>query len=171
MGNHRIEPLMRWLNSVYRKDPASRFHSRPRSNAFFERTPSTSLQLQSTAGLLEAIRGVFQTLQIRFGRLGLNVDTSTAAFYTADKNLIELVHGLSGLPPREDVQRWFLGHQAQFKQSCQRLEGIFVNVKHLSPAQNARKLKVLRLSPGSADATTFNERNITGEEVPTTVSA
>lgn len=170
MANSGIEPLMRWLNAVFRKDPASRFVCRPRSNAFFERTPSTCLELQSTAGLLEAIRGVFQTVQIRFGRLGLNVDTSTSAFYVPDINLIDLVHGLTGLSPKEDVQRWFSGNQAQFRQTCQRLEGLFVNVRHLSPGRNARKLRILRLSPGSAHDTSFNERRVTGEEVPTTVS-
>lgn len=171
MGNPTIEPLIRWLNSVYRKDPSTRFASQPRSNAFFDRTPSTCLGLQSTAGLLEAIRGVFQSVQIRFGRLGLNVDTSTAAFYTPDKSLIELTRALTGLPPSEDIQRWFSTNRAQFYQSCQRFEGIFVNVKHLSPGRNARKMKVGRLSPSSAQETTFNERKVTGEEVPTTVSA
>jgi len=170
MTNSTIEPLMRWLNAVFRKDAASRFVCGPRSNSFFERTPSTCLELQSTAGLLEAIRGVFQTVQIRFGRLGLNVDTSTSAFYVKDKNLIHLVHGLTGVSPREDVQRWFSGNQAQFRQSCGRLEGVFVNVRHLSPSQNARKIKILRFSSSSALDTTFNERTITGE-VPTTVSA
>lgn len=172
MGNPTIEPLIRWLNSVFRKDPASRFVSRPRSNAFFERTPSTCLELQSTAGLLEAIRGVFQTVQIRFGRLGLNVDTSTAAFYVPDKNLIDLLHGLTGVPHREDLQRWFSVNQAPFHQSCQRVVGIFINVRHLNSGQNARKMKILRLSSSSAHDTTFNERShITGEESATTVSA
>ena len=169
MGNQTIEPLMRWLNSVFRKDPASRFLSRPRSNAFFERSPETCLELQSTGGLLEAIRGLFQTVQIRFGRLGLIVDTSTAAFYTADKNLIDLVHGLTGVPPRNDIQRWFLTNQRQFRLSCGRLDGMFINVRHLNPSQNARKIKILRLSSLSAQDTTFNERSLTGE-LPTTVS-
>ena len=170
MGNSTIEPLMRWLGALFHKDPASRFFSRPRSNAYFERAVSTTLSLRSTAGVLEALRGVFQTAQIRFGRLGLCVDTTTAAFFTPDKNLIELAHALTGVPLNQDLQQLFLDNKVFFYQSLSRLEGMFMNVKHLNPGQNARKMKLLRINSQDSRETSFEEKDHTsGQEQRTTV--
>jgi len=170
MSNPRIEPLMKWINALFRKDPACRFVTRPRSNAYFERTLSTMMTLQSTGGILEALRGIFQTVQIRFGRLCLSVDTATTAFFTPDKSLVQMAHALTGVSLTQDLQGWYHTNRAQFHQSCQRLEGMFINVKHLNPSRNARKMKVIRISLANAKQTEFNEKDLqTGEEKMTTV--
>jgi len=71
-----IEDCFKALNAVYRQDPASRFITRPKSTAYFHRVPSLCLPLQSTGGILEAMRGAFQAVSYSFGRLSLNVDVA-----------------------------------------------------------------------------------------------
>ena len=158
-SNKDIEPILKWLNAVYRQDPASRWTTRPNTNAYFDRTPGTFMSLRSTAGVLEAIRGIFQTVQIRFGRLTINVDTATTAFWAPEKNLIELVHALGGIPPQKDIQSWFLEDPPRFFTNCDRLVGIFINVRHLSERQNARKAKLAKWSPGNAMDLEFDFNN------------
>jgi hypothetical protein len=72
-GHQKMEDILKWLQATFRKEPAARFATKPNGNAYFARSPETSMALRSTNGVLEALRGVFQTMQIRFGRLTLNV--------------------------------------------------------------------------------------------------
>lgn len=169
--NPKMELLMNWLNTLFRKDPASRFTTWRGSSAYFDRTPSTTMTLEkSTGGVLEALRGIFQTCQIRFGVLGICVDTATSAFYTPGKNLVDIAQALSGIPPNEDLQVWYQANKTQFYQSCKRLEGLFINLKHLSLSKNAKKIKIIRLSTGDAQQTEFEENlTSTGEARKTTV--
>ncbi|KAI9812851.1 MAG: hypothetical protein M1832_006472 [Thelocarpon impressellum] len=146
MGNKIIEPLLKWLNAVFRREPASRWVTRPKSSAYYDRTPETSMPLRSTGDVLEAIRGVFQTVQIRFGLLTLNVDTATTAFWTPEKNLIEMLHATSGLPMHQDLEAWCIQYPQRFSSASSRLVGMFFNVKHLKTARNARKVKITRWS-------------------------
>ncbi|KAI9821210.1 MAG: hypothetical protein M1827_003944 [Pycnora praestabilis] len=172
MGDATIEPLLKWLNAVFRKDPASRegWVTRPNANAYFERSRDTMMELRSTGGVLEALRGVFQTIQLRFGKVTLNVDTATTAFWTPDKNLIQLVHALAGIPPRENIERWFLEIPDRFFHMCQRLIGIFINVQHLNPWQNAKKMKFQKFSLKDSRETKFDELDhTTGATIRTTV--
>ncbi|KAI9878840.1 MAG: hypothetical protein M1830_010363 [Pleopsidium flavum] len=172
MGNQTIEPLMKWLNAIFRKDPASKLITRSKSNAYFERTPSAMKTLSSTGGMLEALRGTFQTAQIRFGRVGLCVDTISAAFWTPGKSLVDLANALAGVPPNQDLQGWFQANRTQFYHSCQRLEGMFINVKHLNSSKNARKMKLIRISQSDAQNTEFDESDVsTGEVRLTTVDS
>ncbi|KAI9841958.1 MAG: hypothetical protein M1837_000278 [Sclerophora amabilis] len=156
MGNPMIEPLLKWLNAIFRQDPASRFVTRPNSNAYFERTPSTTMSLKSTGDVLEAMRGVFQTVQIRFGRMTLNVDTATTAFWSPEKNLVEMIHALAGATINQDIEKWFLRSPDRFFSSCGRLLGIFFNVKHLRADRNARKIRLSKWSRQDALQTTFD---------------
>ena len=170
MGNPAIEPLLKWINAVYRKDPASRWISRPNSNSHFDRSRETCQSLASTGQVLEAIRGIFQTCQIRFGRLTLNVDTATTAFWTPDKNLVEMVHAICGVPPHKDIEEEFLKSPSRFFASCSRLVGIYFNVKHLKAARNARKVKLNGWSRQDALATVFeNTDKTTGHTRMTSV--
>lgn len=59
-GNPSLENMFKWLNALFRDDPARRMVSRPNSNAFFQRSTETSMILASTGGVLEALRGKFQ---------------------------------------------------------------------------------------------------------------
>ncbi len=169
MGNSDIEPLLKWLNAVYRQDPASRWVTRPNANAYFERTPETSMPLKSTSNVLEAIRGIFQTVQIRFGRLTLNVDTATTAFWTPGKNLIELVHALAGVSMQRDIQSWYLEDPNRFIDNCDRLVGIYFCLRHLSERQNARKRRFSKWTKGSAMDMDF-EVEIQGQKQMITVN-
>ena len=156
MGNRDIEPTLKWLNAVYRQNPASRWTTRPNSSAYYDRSPGTYVPLRSTAGVLEAVRGIFQTVQLRFGRLTINVDTATTAFWTPGKNLIELVHALMGVPTHQDIQALFLDNPHRFFTQCDRLLGMFFNVRHLSERRNARKVKFSKWSKGDALNSEFN---------------
>ena len=53
-----IEECIKMLGALYRQDPASRFITTPRSSAFFQRSPGLMMTLQSTGGILEALRGM-----------------------------------------------------------------------------------------------------------------
>ena len=154
-----IEPLLRWLNAVYRQDPASRWTTRPNSSAFFERASGTYMPLRSTSNILEAIRGIFQSVQIRFGRLTLNVDTATTAFWAPQKNLVELVHALAGVETNRNLQDWFLENPQRFFDRCDRLIGLFFNVRHLSERRNARKIGLRKWTQGSANQMAFDFQN------------
>ena len=154
-----IGPLLNWLNAVYRQDPASRWTTRPNSSAFYERAPGTYMPLQSTSNVLEAIRGIFQSVQIRFGRLTLNVDTATTAFWAPQEKLIHLAHALAGVPTDRNLQAWFLDSPQRFFGSCDRLVGIFFNVRHLSERRNARKIRLRKWSTANAEKMEFDFEN------------
>ncbi|KAI9747808.1 MAG: hypothetical protein M4579_007383, partial [Chaenotheca gracillima] len=159
MGNPSIEPLLKWLNTLYRQLPAARFITRTNSSAYYERTPSTTMALRSTGDILEAIRGVFQTVQVRFGRITLNVDTATTAFWTPDKNLIEMAHALAGVPMQQNIEQWFLQEPDRFFHACGRLLGVFFGVRHLKPGQNARKTRLVKWSRLDSHKTVFEQKN------------
>lgn len=59
-GNPGLESMFKWLNALFRDDPARRMVSRPNSNALFQRSRETSMTLASTGGVLEALRGKCQ---------------------------------------------------------------------------------------------------------------
>jgi hypothetical protein len=157
MGNKTIEPLLKWLNAVYRQDPASRWVSRPNASAYYDRTPETSMALKSTGGILEALRGVFQTVQLRFGRLTMDVDTTTTAFYTPNKSFIELLHATAGISPNANIQAYFLDNPGRFFEACGRLVGMFFNVRHINDVRNARKVKFQKWSRADAFETVFEK--------------
>lgn len=159
MGNRAIEPLLKWLNAVYRQDPASRWITHPNANAYFDKAEGTFIELRSAGKVLEAVRGIFQSVQIRFGRLTLNVDTATTAFWTPNKNFIELVQGLTGTSVHQNIQTAFLNGPESFMSPLQRLVGIFFNVRHLSEARNSRKIKMNKWTKGNAKNMEFDFDN------------
>jgi hypothetical protein len=59
MGDPNLEPLLKWLNALFRSQPEKTMICRPNSNAFFRRDVSTSAVLRSTGGVLEALRGKY----------------------------------------------------------------------------------------------------------------
>jgi hypothetical protein len=58
-GNPYLENQLKWLQAVFRSELMARMVSRPNSNAYFDRSPGTTMALQSTAGVLEARRGMY----------------------------------------------------------------------------------------------------------------
>ena len=171
MGNKAIEPLLKWLNAVYREDPAARWVSRPNCSAYYDRTTHTMQPLRSTGGVLEALRGVYQTVQLRFGRLTINVDTATTAFWTPDKCLIELLHAVSGVPLSSSIETSFLDDPGRFFDACTRLVGMYFQVKHLNSVHNNRRVKLQKWSLKDAFGTQFEkEDRATGTKTMTNVN-
>lgn len=165
-----ISDVFKALNAIYRQDPASRFITRPKSTAFFTRAPGLSLTLQSTGGILEALRGAFQAVSYSFGRLCLNVDVVCSAFYVPDKCLVEVAQAMAGISPRQNLND--PSSVALFRSGCERLVGMFFVVRHLNSVKNAKKMKIQRLSPEGARLTTFEELDrATGKSAVTTVES
>lgn len=97
-SNHPcFAPFMKWLNALHRKDPQSQFITRPRQNVYFERSERTAAALQSTGGVLEALRGFFATVMVRFGQLTVNIDSSTTPFWVPKKCLLEIASAFAGV--------------------------------------------------------------------------
>jgi hypothetical protein len=141
MGNSLIETMLKWLNCVYREDPVNRMITRPNSSAFFQRSNGTSIPLESTGGVLEGVRGLYQSMQYRFGKLTMNVDTVSAPFWVPERNLISCVCALMSLRSSQGLGQHFLSNPSQFFQACGKLLGIYFNVKHLNDSKNCKKYK------------------------------
>jgi eukaryotic translation initiation factor 2C len=157
------ENVLKWLNAVFRADPASRMTTRPNSNAFFSRSKGTTMILQSTGGLVEARRGFFQSAQIRFSRMTLNIDTATTPFWVSDKPLIECICGLMGGLRPDALEREFKKDPAHFFAVCSKLLGMRFVVKHI-PGQNDRKIKFIGWSSKDSRNTMFERQSETGTE-------
>jgi hypothetical protein len=155
MGNTEVESMLKWLNCVYRDDPMKRMTTRPNNNAFFNRSKGTSTPLESTGGVLEAVRGIHQTMQYRFGQLTLNVDTVTAPFWVPEKGLIDCVCALMSLRNPRDLSQQFLSNPGQFFQACSKLLGMYFNVRHLNEHKNSKKYKFLSWTKEDALGTKF----------------
>ena len=165
-----IDDTFKALNAIYRQDPAARFITRPKSTAFFVRSPSLSLTLQSTGGVLEALRGAFQTVSYSFGHLSLNVDVVCSAFYVPNLQMVEVAKAMAGIPPRQGLNE--IGSTPMFRAGCERLIGMFFVVRHLNTVRNAKKMRVQRLSTHGARDTTFEELDrLSGQSAITTVES
>lgn len=165
-----VEDCFKFLNAVYRQDPASRMLTRPKSTAFFERKTGLYLPLQSTGGILEAVRGVHQAIQFLAGKLTINVDVVVSAFYTPGLSAINVVMAYAGVPPHQNIEHWASSHPDSFRQACERLTGMFFSVRHLNTARNERKMRVIRVSLQGAKEAEFEEQDYgSGRTAPTTV--
>ena len=169
-GDPEIEDTFKALNAIYRQDPASRFITRPKSTAFFVRTPSLGLTLQSTGGVLEALRGAFQAVSYSFGQLSLNVDVVCSAFYVPNLSMVEIAKAMAGVSPRQGLNE--IGSTSMFRAGCERLVGMFFVVRHLNAVRNTKKMRVQGLSPNGARDTTFEELDrSSGESSLTTIES
>ena len=169
-GNTSLENHIKWLQAVFRKDPASRLVTRPNSNAYFDRSPQTTMALRSTAGVLEARRGVFQTMQIRFGVLTMNVDTATTPFWVPNTCLVTFAAALMGVQlPR--LLEAYRSSPAKFRLQGAKMNGIYFTVKHLGDKGSASKLKMQSFSNANANDTTFEEKSEDGATRTTSVAA
>jgi len=102
--------------------------------------------------------GIYQTVQLRFSRLSLCVDTATTPFWTPGLTLIDCVCALAGERSPRNLEQRFLSNPGQFFQACGMLLGCYFNVRHLSAARNAKKMKFLSWSGQDALSTIFDER-------------
>ena len=165
-----IEDIFKALNAIYRQDLASRFITRPKSTAFFVREPSLSLTLQSTGGVLEALRGAFQTVSYSFGHLSLNVDVVCSALYVPNPSIIDVAKAMAGVSSKQGLNE--IGSTPMFRAGCERLVGMFFVVRHLNAVRNTKKMRVQRLSPNGARDTSFEELDrSSGQSAVTTVES
>jgi eukaryotic translation initiation factor 2C len=158
-----IVECFRFLNAVYRKDPASKWMTRPKSSAFYTRGAGLSQIIQSTGGILEAVRGIFQSVSFQFGHLCLNVDTSCTAFYVPDLNFATKI--LAAYTNCRDVST--LNNSPATVESSERMIGMFFITKH---TKNIKKMRVTGIELKNARELTFDvEDPITGKATTTTI--
>lgn len=158
MGKPILEVILKYLNALFREGPARRMISRPNSNAFFQRSRETSMALGSTGGVLEALRGIYQTVLLRFSRLTVNVDTTATPYWIPDLMLIDCACALVGERSPQNLEQRFLSNPDYFFQACIILLGCYFNVRHLNANRNAKKVKFLSWSGRNAFSTTFDVR-------------
>ncbi|KAL9116593.1 MAG: hypothetical protein Q9187_006882, partial [Circinaria calcarea] len=167
-ADSNVEDALKFLNATFRQDPASRWITRPKTSSFFHRSPSLTLPLASTGGVLEAIRGIHQAIQVTFGHLSLNVDTVASAFYVPGVNMVDLARALVGVSPRQDLND--PGMSSAVMQASDRMVGMFINVRHLSESRNSNKMRIQKLNSQGARGLTFQALNReTGESLTTNV--
>ena len=165
-----VNDCFKAISAVYRKDAAKKFLSFPKSSAFFTGSPELSMVLQSTGGILEAIRGIYQSLSFNFGKLSLNVDTACTAFFCAEKCLVDLVQAFVGVRSIRELDNT---PTAQIASDCSRINGVFFVVHHLGDTdRNNQKIRVQSLTPAGASDTTFEHTDkLTGAVTTVTVEA
>ena len=153
------------LNAVYRQAAAQSTYCATAS-AFFKRSPDVSTPLQSTAGVLEAIRGIYQRLSLAFGQLSLNVDVMCAAFYVPNKSMVDVAAAFSQTPVGPELER--VGPEA-----FARMKSMFFCVRHLPSSSRAGSLKIRVNNVSLQDAiqSTFTQSDpATGIESTTNVA-
>ena len=104
-GKAAIDGVFNAFNALFREEPSKRFITYPKSTAYFSRIEGLCKPLDSTGGVLEAMRGIHQTVAFGFGRLSLNIDTKCSAFYAPGLALIDVAAAFCGTRERSQVTR------------------------------------------------------------------
>ena len=104
-GNLDVDDVFKALNALFRDDPSKRLITFPKSSAYFSRVDTLCQPLASTAGVLEAMRGIHQSISFGFGRLALNIDTKCAAFYTPGKPMTEVAAAFCNVRNPAEITR------------------------------------------------------------------
>jgi eukaryotic translation initiation factor 2C len=168
----KIDSQLQWLNAVFREDPATRFFCKPKGTTYFTRAPGLTMSLQSTGHVLEAIRGIHQSVSTAFGKLSLNVDVACTAFWVQDKPLIDILKAFAGISPQQNFR---ILDQVTLADALRRLgeSGIVFNVKHLNKTANQKQKKITRITADGARTTTFDLKqagDVHGAQKSTTTS-
>ena len=100
-----VDNVFKAFNALFREDPAQRFINFPKSTAYFARTQGLCKPLDSTGGVLEAMRGIYQAISFGFGKLSLNIDTKCCAFFTPGLALIDVAAAFCGTQDRSQITR------------------------------------------------------------------
>lgn len=100
-----VEDCFKALNCLFRDDPSQRFLTVDKSSAYFIRTPGLVHRLESTGGVLEAIRGVYQSVSNAFGRPSLTIDTKTIAMFVPHQSLLDNATKISGVSDPARIDR------------------------------------------------------------------
>ncbi|KAF9927987.1 hypothetical protein BGZ67_007217, partial [Mortierella alpina] len=107
---------------------------------------------QRLAGPAEAWHGYFQTVRPAPGRMMVNVDVSSTAFYRSGE-LIDIVISILNLRSPNDLRR--SGANFNWKRVERAIKNLRISVRHRTTA-STRTFKIQKLSPTSARETLFS---------------
>lgn len=158
-----VQLCLKFLNALLRSNPAKRFITGQgnKSTTYFDRTPSTTLALRSTGGVLEAWRGFYQTVVVRFGKLTVNVDTTTNAFIQPGINFLAAIAGFAGMSP-DRVEDAFLHDRDTLTPIMRKLVGVGFKTKHMKEGPKRDMVKrVMRMTARGAGEEQFERRKFT----------
>lgn len=175
-----VQLCLKFLNALLRAYPSKRFITGQgnRSTTYFERTPATTLPLQSTGNVLEAWRGFYQTAVIRFGKLTINVDTSTNAFIRPGISILEAIAGLAGMSS-DRLEAAFVQRHHDLAPVMRKFVGVGFQCKHIKGPKADLVRRIMRFTAQGANEETFERRIFTkdtagGDDImtlqPTTVA-
>ncbi|RPB09618.1 Piwi-domain-containing protein [Morchella conica CCBAS932] len=170
----QIEICLKFLNALLRADPAKRFMSGHgnKSTAYFHRTPETTSGLTSSNRVLEAWRGFYQNIAVRFGKLTVNVDTITAAFIKPGIIFLDAICGLANINVLQPGDVYHADPQ-RLREIMRKFIGVGFQVKHIQEGPKKDLVRrVMRLTQHGASRETFSKRRfdkdpVTGEETVT----
>lgn len=128
-GNADWEDIIKWVQAAFRKDPEQRLVAKPKSNAFYVKNESFEEKLGS---LLDSRKGVFQTMQLRFGRMTLNVDTATTAFWRSNLNLLDVVLQQCRTQNPAALTNYWQNKRADFLNDIRRIPGVYFYTPHVN---------------------------------------
>lgn len=77
LGDANLEIQFKWLQAVFRHFPSMQMVTRPKSQSYFD-SDLPKKSLESTGHVLQALRGIYQSVQLRFRHLTINVDTAVS---------------------------------------------------------------------------------------------
>lgn len=155
-----VQLCLKFLNALLRADPSRRFVTGQgnKSTTYFDRSPATTLALQSTGGVLEAWRGFYQTAVIRFGKLTINVDTSTNAFIRPGISILEAVAGLAGIAV-DHFEGLFIKNPNNYGPILRKFVGVGFKCGHMKQgAKNDLVRRIMRFTTHGAKNETFEQR-------------
>ena len=168
-GREDLRSVTNALNAVYRQVAMERSVAEEpiycvTPSAFFTRSREVSKPLPSTAGVLEAIRGFYQRISLAFGRLSLNVDVCTTAFYVPDNCMVNVAAAFSNTPPGPQLEQLPPG-------AFEQMRGMYFCVRHLERSDDrVVKYRVNNISSQGANANSFDLMDpMTGTTSTTTV--
>lgn len=170
----QIEICLKFLNALLRADPSKRFMSGHgnKSTAYFHRTPETTSSLTSANRVLEAWRGFYQNIAVRFGKLTVNVDTITATFIKPGIIFLDAICGLANINilHAEDV---YHAEPQRLREIVRKFIGVGFRIRHIKEGPKKDLVRrVMRLTEHGASREMFSKRRfdidpVTGEETMT----
>lgn len=142
-GNTNLEPLLKYVMFAFRRIPKDlRMTTKPNANAFFPNTSQLPELSVNMSPYVEARRGVFHSMLLRFGQMTMNIDTSTSPFWIGGKPLSDCVEIIcnAGIPRiKSDIKSGGPGKMQGLAQTLNRdLEGLVFRVKHLQGGDTSR---------------------------------
>ncbi len=166
-GVNGLEDPIKWIQACFRKKPEQNMATKPNSNAYYGNLKGSTMSLRSTMGILEARRGVYQTFRMIFGKLTMNIDTATTAFWTPNKCLLDAATALMNVRSANEMIEAYRRNPGAWATNCGRLRGVMFHIVHLPPntkgGQSDMRIKMKGFGK-SANDTKFEATMPNGEK-------